>query len=70
MDKCSYNVQDPEYNFITRVERQLELYEEAVKYNWPIWRFTSRAESLLNSVKTYYKNIENNAEYKKLPVIN
>ena len=61
---------DPEYNFITRVERQLELYEEAVKYNWPIWRFTSRAESLLNSVKTYYKNIENNAEYKKLPVIN
>jgi radical SAM superfamily enzyme YgiQ (UPF0313 family) len=61
---------NPDFNFIVRVERQLEIYEEAIKYNWPIWRLSSRVESLLNSVKSFYSNIDKNATYEKLPVIN
>ena len=61
---------NPDYNFIVRVERQLEFYEEAIKYNWPVWRISNRLESLLNSLKSFYTNIDNNAEYKKLDVRN
>jgi len=61
---------NPEYNFKARVERQLDYYETAIKYNWPIWRISSRLDSLLNSLKIFYNNIENNAEYKKFDVHN
>ena len=61
---------NPNFDYVTRIERQLELYREAIKYNWPIWRTTSRLNSLKNSLLLFYESIQNGKTYKKLPVLN
>lgn len=49
-----YSTVNPDLDFPERVRRQCELYEAAIKYKFPIWRLTSRAESLYESLKYYY----------------
>jgi hypothetical protein len=46
---------NPGFDFPERVKRQLELYEHAAKYHWPIWRFRARVEELKFTLENFYK---------------
>jgi radical SAM superfamily enzyme len=59
---------NPTLDFVERVRRQVELYEEAIKYKWPIWRFSSRAEELKVALEQYYKIKTNNPNYKIIDI--
>ena len=61
---------NPSFDFESRVKRQIEIYEEAIKYKWPIWRLSSRVESLYNSLEIFYQNKQQNTTYIKMPVFN
>lgn len=50
---------NPKFDFAKRVARQCELYEAAINYKYPIWRFESRAKYLFNSLKNFYNYKEN-----------
>lgn len=55
---------NPDLDFAERVRRQVELYETAAKYHWPIWRYQSRAIELKNRLIEFYKLKENSSTYK------
>lgn len=55
---------NPSLDFVERVRRQVELYEEAIKYKWPIWRFGSRAEQLKEALQEFYKIKSKSSKYK------
>jgi hypothetical protein len=55
-------------DFVERVRRQVELYEEAVKYKWPIWRFESRAEELKEALREFYKIKSKGSKYKVIDI--
>ena len=39
---------NPELTVTERVRRRLETHNEAIKYNWPIWRGSQRLEATYN----------------------
>jgi len=58
---------NPDLTIREKVRRKLELHEEAIKYNWPVWRQKARLEDLRAHI------IKNNLhlkkpEFRKLPV--
>ena len=59
---------NPSLDFVERVRRQVELYEEAIKYKWPIWRFESRALELKVALEQYYKIKKENPKYKVIDI--
>ena len=59
---------NPDFDFVQRVQRQLELYEAAVHYKWPIWRFHTRAIDLQQALLNFYKTRQKNSSYKVIPI--
>lgn len=59
---------NPNFDFEQRVIRQLELYKEAAKYKWPIWRFSSRARELKQMLLTFYQLKKQDLSYKVIPI--
>lgn len=59
---------NPGFDFEQRVLRQLELYEEAAKYKWPIWRFSARAGDLKQALLNFYKIKKQDSTYKVIPI--
>lgn len=59
---------NPNFDFKQRAIRQISLYEEAVKYKWPIWRFESRVEELKQYLLKFYEIKEKNPTYKIIPI--
>lgn len=59
---------NPDFDFVQRVQRQLELYETAAHYKWPIWRFDARATELKETLLNFYKTQQKNSKYTVIPI--
>ena len=55
---------NPELDVAERIRRRVETHEEAIKYNWPIWRGEQRLTGVKNLTKNYV-NFLSNAELVK-----
>lgn len=55
---------NPDLDFPERVRRQLELYQTAAEYYWPIWRYENRTSELKESLIEFYKIKETAPKYK------
>ena len=51
---------NPNLDVAERIRRRLETHEEAIKYNWPIWRGTQRLNNVKIMAENYQKIISNN----------
>jgi hypothetical protein len=60
--------QNPGFDFVQRVHRQLELYEAAAQYHWPIWRFDARTIELKQSLLEFYSIRQSNPKYQIIPI--
>jgi hypothetical protein len=60
---------NPRFDFVERVKRQLELYETAAKYHWPIWRFSSRVQELEWALQNFYQTRKQNPTYKTIQIL-
>jgi len=43
-----------------RVRRRVEIHQQAIKYNWPVWRGVDRLNSIKQLITTYNNHIKNN----------
>jgi len=53
---------NPSLNVGERIRRRIETHEEAIKYNWPIWRGAQRLNNVKIMAEQYLKSIGNNIE--------
>jgi hypothetical protein len=56
---------NPSLNVGERIRRRIETHEEAIKYNWPIWRGTQRLNNVKIMANEYLNSIENIVGNKK-----
>jgi len=54
--QCTSN---PSLNVGERIRRRIETHEEAIKYNWPIWRGAQRLSNIKIMANQYLNSIEN-----------
>jgi len=50
---------NPELDVAERIRRRIETHEEAIKYNWPIWRGEQRLAAIKNLTKKYTNFLSN-----------
>ena len=55
---------NPDLDISERIRRRMETHEEAIKYNWPVWRGEQRLQSVKILTRNYI-NFLNNAEFVK-----
>ncbi len=53
---------NPDLDVPERVRRRIETHEEAIKYNWPIWRGEQRLSGVKLIIEKYQKLLENQTE--------
>ena len=53
---------NPDLDVPERVRRRIETHEEAIKYNWPIWRGEQRLNGVKLIIEKYQKLLENQTE--------
>ena len=54
--QCTSN---PSLNVGERIRRRVETHEEAIKYNWPIWRGAQRLNNMKIMAEAYLNIMEN-----------
>jgi len=55
---------NPDLDLPERIRRRMETHEEAIKYNWPVWRGEQRLQGVKVLTRNYI-NFLNNAEFVK-----
>ena len=53
---------NPDLDVPERVRRRIETHEEAIKYNWPIWRGEQRLSGVKLIIEKYQRLLENQTE--------
>ena len=61
---------NPELDVHERIRRRLETHEEAIKYNWPIWRGSQRLKDVRLMAKKYVKFLKDQPDRPKMVVEN
>lgn len=57
--QCTSN---PSLSVGERIRRRIETHEEAIKYNWPIWRGAQRLNTVKIMANQYLNSLENSVE--------
>jgi len=61
---------NPDLDIHERLRRRLETHEEAIKYNWPIWRGIQRLKVVKNNATKYLNFLADQPTQPKIVVKN
>ena len=59
---------NPDLDIHERLRRRLETHEEAIKYNWPVWRGSQRLKAIKNMANKYLNFLKDQPTQPKIVV--
>ena len=59
---------NPDLDMYERLRRRLETHEEAIKYNWPIWRGSQRLKAVKSTANKYLNFLKDQPTHPKIVV--
>jgi hypothetical protein len=57
---------NPELTILERIYRKIEVHEQAMAHYWPVWRQSSRLQSLKNFIVQNNLHIDQSREFVKI----